>query len=215
MAGLSRAAGIIEQGIADKLHLGAQLYVSRDGATVADLAIGEATSGVPMRPDHLMLWMSSVKPVTAVAIGQMWEQGRLGLDDKVAQHIPEFRTKGKEPITIRHVMTHTGGFPRAVGPWTYDPVGMRDRTFNLSLDRGLGFVIDSKHHGAGSAWYGSHCSPRTFGHSGYVSSSSFADPQHRVVVAIVFNGMLDASAAKHDARITAALNAVYEELGLA
>ncbi|MGO9606654.1 MAG: hypothetical protein ACLQAT_25250 [Candidatus Binataceae bacterium] len=46
-------------------------------------------------------------------------------------------------------------------------------------------------------------------------SSAFADPQHRVVVAIVFNGMLDASAAKHDARITAVLNAVYEELGVA
>jgi hypothetical protein len=41
------------------------------GQTIADLALGEARSGNALRPDHLMLWMSATKPVTAVAIGQM------------------------------------------------------------------------------------------------------------------------------------------------
>jgi len=66
-----------------------------------------------MRPDQLMLWMSSVKPVTAIAVAQMWERGLLAFDDPVAQHIPEFATSGKFAITIRHVLTHTGGFPKA------------------------------------------------------------------------------------------------------
>src|SRR5215472_4916350 len=117
---LERAAAVIESGIKSRLHLGAQLYVSREGKTVADLAFGEARDGVAMRPDTLMLWMSSIKLITAVAIAQMWERGRLDLDDPVMRHIPEFGAKGKERVTIRHVLTHTGGFPGAVLQWSAD-----------------------------------------------------------------------------------------------
>ncbi len=56
-----------------------------------------------------MLWMSSTKPVAAVAICQLWERGRLELDDPVARHIPEFAQGGKERVTVRHLLTHTGG----------------------------------------------------------------------------------------------------------
>jgi CubicO group peptidase (beta-lactamase class C family) len=118
---LEKASTVIEAGIKARLHLGAQLYVSRDGNTVGDLAFGEAREGVAMRPDTLMLWMSSIKPVTAVAVAQMWERGKLDLDDPVARHIPEFAAKGKERVTIRHVLTHTGGFPGAVLQWSADP----------------------------------------------------------------------------------------------
>ncbi len=74
-----------------------------------------------MRSDHLMLWMSSVKPVTAIAIAQMWERGLLSIDDPVARHIPEFAVNGKAAITIRHVLTHTGGFPKAALQWSDAP----------------------------------------------------------------------------------------------
>jgi CubicO group peptidase (beta-lactamase class C family) len=57
--------------------------------------------------------MSSTKPLVAVAVAQLVEQGKLGLNDLVAQHIPEFGQRGKETITIRHVLTHTGGFRNA------------------------------------------------------------------------------------------------------
>lgn len=111
----------INDGVAENLHVGAQLYVSMRGAMIADLGIGEARSGVAMRPDHLTLWMSSVKPVTAVAIAQMWERGLLTLDDPVSLHIPEFAANGKSAITIRHVLTHTGGFPKAAYSWSSVP----------------------------------------------------------------------------------------------
>ena len=118
---LDRAAKVIESGIERGLHIGAQLYVSLDGKRVADLAFGLAREGVKMTPDTIMLWMSSTKPITAIAIGQIWERGKIALDDRVAKYIPEFGTRGKESITIRHVLTHTGGFRAAVGPWTSDP----------------------------------------------------------------------------------------------
>jgi hypothetical protein len=55
---LRRATEIIVRGIADGLHLGAQLYVSRDGATVADLALGEASG----RADY------SIRPIASMTV---------------------------------------------------------------------------------------------------------------------------------------------------
>ena len=118
---LNLARKVIEGGIERGLHVGAQLYVSLGGKPVADLAFGMARDGVPMTPDTIMLWMSAIKPITVVALAQVWERGKIALDDPVAKYIPAFGTKGKDRITIRHVLTHTGGFRPAVGPWTADP----------------------------------------------------------------------------------------------
>ena len=99
----------LEAQIAAGLELGGQLFLDLRGEVVADAGFGEARPGEPMRRDHLMLWMSSTKPIAAVAICQLWERERLGLDDPVARHIPEFAQGGKERVTIRHLLTHTGG----------------------------------------------------------------------------------------------------------
>src|SRR5262249_12653519 len=116
---LSRTIAILEQGISDCIHLGAQLYVSRHGQVIANVALGESRPGVAMTTDTINLWFSSGKPFAAVAIAQLWERGLLDLDDRVSKFIPEFGAKGKEPITIRHLLTHTGGFRAAIGlTWT-------------------------------------------------------------------------------------------------
>src|SRR5882757_4926662 len=101
---------VIERGLADSLHLGAQLFISRHGQPIVDTAVGLARPGVPMTPDSMMIWMSSSKPVTAVAIAQLWQAGQLQLDDPIAKHLPEFVANGKAAVTIRHALTHTGGF---------------------------------------------------------------------------------------------------------
>ena len=106
---LPRTRNVITRGITDGLHLGAQLYVSINGEVVADAAVGESRPGEPLRSDDLMLWLSSCKPVTAVAVVRQAERGRLRLDDPVAQHIPEFAQNGKGQITVRHLLTHTAG----------------------------------------------------------------------------------------------------------
>jgi CubicO group peptidase (beta-lactamase class C family) len=111
----------IQRGISAGLHVGAQLYVSRDNQALCDLALGQSSAGVSMTPDSLNLWMSSTKPIAAVAIAKLWEQGKVELDDRVVRHIPEFAQNGKAPITIRHILTHTAGFrtpPRSQeAPW--------------------------------------------------------------------------------------------------
>lgn len=76
--------------------------------------------------DDLFRIASMTKAITSVAIMQLYEQGKLGLDDPVSTYIPAFKDIGvldrfnsrdssfttvppKRQITIRHLLTHTSG----------------------------------------------------------------------------------------------------------
>ena len=112
---LPQTCALIQQGIADRLHLGAQIFVQQGERIIANLAMGESQSGVAMTIDTINPWLSAGKPIAAVAIAQLWERGLLDWDDRVAKFIPEFAAGGKEPITIRHILTHTAGFRAVIG----------------------------------------------------------------------------------------------------
>lgn len=114
---LPETARILQEGIDARLHKGVQIYVSVDAKIAADAALGEASPGVPMTGDTLTLWLSAGKPLTAAAVAQLCEKGLLDWDDAVARHIPEFQQGGKARITIRHLLTHTGGFRDADAGW--------------------------------------------------------------------------------------------------
>lgn len=106
---LTVALDLVEQQREAGLHDGAQLFVSIDGNPIIDIAIGERVPSIALKNDDLMMWYSASKPVTTVAILQLWERGLLRLDDLVADFIDGWGS-GKERCTIRHVLTHTGGF---------------------------------------------------------------------------------------------------------
>jgi len=103
------------------------LVVDRDGA-LFEAAAGKAdlTRGTPMRTDAIFNIASMTKPVTSVAIMQLFEQGKLKLDDPVSKYLPGFDklqviTKfneadgtvesrpAKNVMTLRHLLTHTSG----------------------------------------------------------------------------------------------------------
>jgi CubicO group peptidase (beta-lactamase class C family) len=112
-ADFPRTLRALEEGRAQGWHLGAQVYIrARDRAPV-DWAWGERRPGEAMTTDTLMLWLSAGKPLTALAIAQQWEAGRVDLDAPVTEHIPEFGAEGKGAITPRHLLTHTGGLRTA------------------------------------------------------------------------------------------------------
>jgi CubicO group peptidase (beta-lactamase class C family) len=108
-----KVLSLLGEGVQEGLHLGAQLYISRAGECVANFSVGQAAPGISMTPGILMLWLSSGKPLTAVAIAQQVERAKLDLEDNVARFIPEFGQKGKQSITVAHLLTHTGGFRAA------------------------------------------------------------------------------------------------------
>jgi CubicO group peptidase (beta-lactamase class C family) len=68
--------------------------------------------GTPaLRADALFLVASITKPVTATAVMLLVERGIVGLQDRVADHLPEFGRNGKEEVRILHLLTHTSGLP--------------------------------------------------------------------------------------------------------
>jgi CubicO group peptidase (beta-lactamase class C family) len=107
---------------------GASALIWQDGRERYFGAAGFADreSGRQMRRDTLVQVFSMTKPVTGVALMQLWEQGRFGLDDPLARYLPEFANMrfyaGKDaagqpiykpatrPILIRDLLRHTAGF---------------------------------------------------------------------------------------------------------
>ncbi len=84
---------------------------------------------------------SMSKSFTAMAILKLRDEGKLGLDDEVAQHLPEFQgikalTSDSPPITIRHLLGMAAGFPED-NPWGDRQLGITEKQFNAFLARGI------------------------------------------------------------------------------
>jgi CubicO group peptidase (beta-lactamase class C family) len=101
---------LLERQREEGLHDCAQCYVSWRGRTLLDIAVGESRPGRALQTDDVLLWYSAGKPLTAVAVLQLWEAGAIALDDLIGRFLPGWGN-GKEQATLRHVLVHTGGFP--------------------------------------------------------------------------------------------------------
>jgi len=80
----------------------------------------------PMTPDALF-WIASVtKPITATALMMLVDEGKVGLDDRVEDYLPEFKERwvlaeetadrrvlqrAVEPLRVRHLLSNTSGLP--------------------------------------------------------------------------------------------------------
>ena len=97
------------------------LVATRDTVVHLDaVGLADVEKKVPIRPDAVMWIASMTKPVTATAIMMLQEEGKLSVDDPVGKHVPELanlKTKDGRPdnLTLRHLLTHTGGLGEATG----------------------------------------------------------------------------------------------------
>jgi CubicO group peptidase (beta-lactamase class C family) len=97
------------------------LAVAKDGALVYNKAFGlaDGPNRVAATPETVYQWMSLSKIVTATAIIQLHERGKLSIDDEVSAHLPffdvQYPSKGSEKITIRHLLNHSSGLPDLQG----------------------------------------------------------------------------------------------------
>lgn len=78
----------------------------------------DVAAGKPMQPDSLFWIASMTKPVTAVAVLMLQDDGKLNVADPVAKHIPAFanlKTPSGRPanLTIAQILTHTSGLGEA------------------------------------------------------------------------------------------------------
>jgi CubicO group peptidase (beta-lactamase class C family) len=147
---LKRIGPLVQSHVAAKDLAGAVTLVARKGKVVHFEAHGltDFESNKPMRTDTLFRLASMTKPITAVAVLMLMEEGKLMLSDPVSKFIPEFKdpkvamwnlpndprgagvrlvTADRE-VTLQHILTHTAGL--AVN--TDGPAGEYFRAANLT-----------------------------------------------------------------------------------
>ena len=133
---LARIPGQMKSFVDTGTIAGAVTLVARRGALVSLKAAGyqDLESKKPMRADTIFDIRSVTKPVTAIGIMILMEEGRLALNDPVEKYLPEFKEAFRKseqqsiPITIHHLLTHTSGIlldrPKEIDDITIQ----RDRT---------------------------------------------------------------------------------------
>ena len=89
---------------------GAAVLVMRDGKPLLRKGYGlaDVELGVAIQPEHVFRIASITKQFTAMAILQLVEQGKIGLDDPITKFFPDYPTQAKT-ITVEHLLTHTSG----------------------------------------------------------------------------------------------------------
>ncbi len=125
---LSRIDQMLDDAVQSNEIPGAVALIARRGKVVLHKAYGTADpeTGVPMQSDSIFRIASQTKAITSTAVMMLWEEGHFQLDDPIERWIPAFKSTGvlksydettghwttepvKQPITIRHLLTHTSG----------------------------------------------------------------------------------------------------------
>jgi len=120
---LALAAQKMQEYIDNGKLAGIATLVMKDGKIVHREEYGFANieEQQPFEENSIVRIFSMTKPVTAVALMTLFDEGKFQLDDKVSTYIPEFEdvmvynpeTKSLDPqeneLTIRHLLTHTSG----------------------------------------------------------------------------------------------------------
>jgi len=114
---LARIPRFLEAQVAAGHLPGALTLIWRRGGVAHSSMVGQMDMGRAMRPDAIFRLYSMTKPVTAVALLMLMEEGRIALDDPVARFIPGFAnlkladgSAPKRAMTVLDLLRHTAGF---------------------------------------------------------------------------------------------------------
>jgi uncharacterized protein YbbC (DUF1343 family)/CubicO group peptidase (beta-lactamase class C family) len=104
---------IIEESIHENQIPGAVVLVGHDDKVVYRKAFGQRA----LEPRRELMTVDTIFDIasltkvvaTTTAVMQLFERGKIRLNDDVAKYIPEFAQNGKEDITVRQLLTHYSG----------------------------------------------------------------------------------------------------------
>ncbi len=108
--------------------VGVSALIWKDGheAYFGKAGFADREAKLPMTRETQVELFSMTKPVTGVALMQLWEQGKFRLDDPLSKYLPEFAhmvVMDKDgsthavsrPILVRDILRHTAGFSYGTG----------------------------------------------------------------------------------------------------
>ena len=114
-ARLEAAASVYESAIgAPDGVSAASMVVLRRGQVVLARGFGRVApdpEAAAVEPSSVFMLASITKPVTAMALLLLVEEGRLSLEDPACLHLPEFSEGERASITVRDLLAHTSGLP--------------------------------------------------------------------------------------------------------
>jgi uncharacterized protein YbbC (DUF1343 family) len=118
---------------------GAVVLIGRNGRVVHRRAFG-SRSIVPVREPMTVGTIFDLASLTkciatTTAVMQLFETGRIRLNDPVKAYLPEFSQNGKGQVTVRELMTHTSGLAPDLDlkqPWNG-----RDTAFKMAMEAKL------------------------------------------------------------------------------
>lgn len=129
---------IVADGIARKNMPGAVVVVGRREGIVFRKAYGLRQiepSPEPMTLDTVFDLASLTKPLaTGLATMRLVQDGKVALDAPVKTYLPEFTGDGRDAVTVRHLLTHTGGLSS----------GMSMTAFAEGVERARANVVTAK-----------------------------------------------------------------------
>jgi CubicO group peptidase (beta-lactamase class C family) len=119
-SGIERIWNSVENLYRTGLQPALTIVVRRHGQIVMKRAIGclrgngpgEREDRVALEPDAPICLFSASKAISALLVHKLAEDGKLHLDGRVADYIPEFAAHGKDRVTIRQLLAHRAGIPK-------------------------------------------------------------------------------------------------------
>jgi len=150
----SRIDGTLSAMVSEGRAAGVSVLIWKDGheAYFGSAGYADREAKSPMARDAIAQIYSMTKPVTGVALMQLWEQGKFALDDPLSRYLPAFASMqvyaGKDaagqamyraaarPITVRDIMRHTAGFAYGAGDTPAHDAYVKADPLALDHDRG-------------------------------------------------------------------------------
>jgi CubicO group peptidase (beta-lactamase class C family) len=116
-----------------------------DGKLVhtANFGFSDISKKIPVSSSTMFRVASMSKSITAMAILKLRDEGKLSLEDKAAKFIPalelqEYATADAPEITIRHLLSHSAGFPED-NPWGDRQLADTDKDLTDLLNKKITF----------------------------------------------------------------------------
>ena len=104
------------RGLMDEWRVpGVAVAIVQDGAVLYAAGLGrrDATTDQPITPQTVFPIASCTKPLTAMAIGILADEGRLSWDAPVREYLPTFRTGDPDSAQGRRSLPDAAGAPSA------------------------------------------------------------------------------------------------------
>jgi serine-type D-Ala-D-Ala carboxypeptidase len=145
----ARIADAVQREIDANLFPGAVVLIGTPEKVLYHEAFGFAQvvpERVPMRKDSLFDIASVTKVVcTATAVGILRDQGLIDPDAPMTRYLPDHQGNGVERITLRHLASHTSGFPD--GPRvSYGGRYKGDAIFEHMLTEDPRWPVETRYH---------------------------------------------------------------------